>query len=70
MKKIKGEPKLYKNGVGQYDAENNLVREFTCKYDCIRTMKMSDKTLAKALDKNLLYNEHYYRVLGSKLSCL
>ena len=65
-----GEPKLYKNGVGQYDAENNLVREFTCKYDCIRTMKMSDKTLAKALDKNLLYNEHYYRVLGSKLSCL
>lgn len=65
-----GEPKLYKNGVGQYDAENNLVREFTCKYECIRTMKMSDKTLTKALDKNLLYNEHYYRVLGSKLSCL
>jgi len=31
---------------------------------------MSDKTLTKALDKNLLYNEHYYRVLGSKLSCL
>lgn len=65
-----GEPLLYKNGVGQYDAKNNLVREFTCKYDCIRMLKMSDKTLAKALDKNILYNEHYYREIGSKMSCL
>jgi hypothetical protein len=70
MKKISGEPILYKNGIGQYDTDNNLVREFTCKYECIKAMKISDKTLAKALEKNLLYNEYYYRELGSKFKCL
>jgi len=63
-----GEPLLYKEGVGQYDAQNNLVSEFACKYDCIRSLRISDKTLAKALDKSVLYNGHYYRSIGSKLS--
>jgi hypothetical protein len=62
-----GEPLLYKNGVGQFDQENNLIKEFTCKYDCIRELKMSDKTLAKALDKNILYQGYFYRSLASKL---
>jgi hypothetical protein len=30
---------------------NNLVKEFGCKYDCIRELKMSDKTLHKSLQK-------------------
>ena len=47
-----GKPLLYKNGVGQYDLDNNLVNEFTCKYDCIRELKMSDKSLTKALEKD------------------
>jgi phage anti-repressor protein len=64
-----GEPILYKDGVGQYDAQNNLVREFVCKYDCIKTLQMSDKTLAKALDKNKAYNGHYYKSLGTKIFC-
>ncbi len=64
-----GEPILYKDGVGQYDAQNNLVREFVCKYDCIKTLQMSDKTLAKALDKNKAYNGHYYKSLGTKTHC-
>jgi phage anti-repressor protein len=34
-----GEPVLYKNGVGQYDASNILVKEFICKYDCIKQLK-------------------------------
>jgi phage anti-repressor protein len=63
-----GEPLLYKEGVGQYGAQNNLVSEFACKYDCIRSLRISDKTLAKALDKSVLYNGHYYRSIGSKLS--
>ena len=46
-------PLLYRNGVGQYDAQGNLVRVHACKYDCIRTLKISDKTLAKALSKNV-----------------
>ena len=60
-------PLLYKNGVGQYDLDNNLVNEFACKYDCIRELKMSDKTLAKALDKNIQYNGFYYKSLGIKI---
>ena len=31
---------------------------------------MSDKTLAKALDKNQMYNNHYYKSIGSKLQCI
>ena len=67
-----GEPLLYKDGVGQFDANNQLsqsflIQSFACKYDCIKILKMSDKTLAKALDKAEAYNGHYYRQIGSKL---
>ena len=62
-----GEPLLYKNGVGQYDLQNNLVREFSCKYDCIKKLNMSDKTLAKSLEKNIAYNGFYFKEIGSKL---
>ena len=62
-----GQPILYKNGIGQYDTENNLVKEFECKYDCIKKLSISDKTLAKALDKNILYQGYFYKSLGSKL---
>jgi hypothetical protein len=58
---------LYKNGVAQYYLNNNLIKEYTCKYDCIRELKMSDKTLAKTLDKNVAYNNFYYKSLDSKL---
>jgi hypothetical protein len=62
-----GEPILYKNGIGQYTFENILVKEFICKYDCIKQNKISDKTLAKALDNNVLYNNYYYKTIGEKL---
>jgi len=68
--KNKSSPLLYKNGIGQYDSENNLVNTFACKYDCIKELKMSDKTLAKSLEKNIKYNGFYYKELGSKLKCL
>jgi hypothetical protein len=61
---------LYKNGVGQYDLDNNLINEFACKYDCTRELKMSDKTLAKALDKNIQYNGFYYKSIGNKLKMI
>ena len=67
--KDNGEPLLYRDGVGQYDAQNNLLREFVCKYDCIRKLCISDKTLAKTLDKNIHYNSFYYKSIGSKLHC-
>ena len=62
-----GHPLLYKNGIGQYDLSIVLVREFACKYDCIRELKMSDKTLAKSLLNNIPYNNYYYKELGAKL---
>jgi phage anti-repressor protein len=65
---INGQVLLYKNGIGQYDLDNNLVKEFSCKYDCIKELKMSDKTLCKALEKNVPYNNYYYKELGAKLS--
>ena len=64
------EPFLYKIGVGQYDPENNLIQEFICKYDCIKTLHISDKTLEKSLTKSILYNGNYFKYLGIKLKCL
>jgi hypothetical protein len=62
-----GEPLLYKNGVGQFDTQNNLIREFSCKYDCIKELKMSDKTLSKCINNKVSYNGFYYKELGEKL---
>ena len=31
---------------------------------------MSDKTLAKALQNNIPYNNYYYKELGAKLSAI
>ena len=61
-----GTPVLYVNGVGQFDCDNNLIQAFLCKYDCIKKLQISDKTLAKALDKNILYGDFYYKSLGRK----
>ena len=61
------EPILYKSGVGQYDSNGQLIREFVCKYDCIKQLKISDKTLAKALDKDAPYNGNIFKSLGQKL---
>jgi prophage antirepressor-like protein len=62
------EPLLYKNGIGQYDENNILIKEFKDKYTCQKEMRMSDKTLKKALTTNILYNEYYYKEIGEKLS--
>ena len=67
FEEINGIPMLYKNGVGQYDTNNNLIKKFECKYDCIKSLAISDKTLTKALTKNVPYNGHYYIEIGEKL---
>ena len=64
-----GKPLLYKDGVGQYSCDNILIKEFVCKYDCIKQLTMSDKTLAKALTNNIMYNNYYFRMIGSKVKC-
>ena len=60
------EPILYKNGIGQYDSQNNLVQEFVCKQYCVKTLNISDKSLTKALNKNMMYNNFYYKYMGVK----
>jgi hypothetical protein len=62
------DPILYKEGVGQYDQHHQLVREFVCKYDCLRKLSMSDKTLAKALDKPVAYQGFYFKRLETKVA--
>ena len=69
-RKIDGQPMLYKNGVGQYGSDNTMQKEFICKYDCLKQLKMSDKTLSKALDKDKQYNGFYYKKIGEKLKCI
>lgn len=65
-----GPPLLYKNGVGQFDLNGNMTTEYSCKYDCIKELKMSDKTLAKCIHKNMPYNGFFYKEIGEKLSFL
>ena len=64
---LHGECILYKDGVGQYDSENKIIKKFTCKYDCMTQLKISQKSMDKALDKDVMYGKCYYKSLGSKL---
>jgi len=61
-----GECMLYKDGIGQYDSKNNLMREFTCKYDCMTQLKISQKSMTKMLDKDVMYDKCYYKSMGLK----
>ena len=58
---------LYKNGIGQYNSKEELIQEYICKYDCIKKLHISDKTLTKALTRNVMYNNNYFKSIGSKL---
>lgn len=62
-----GEPILYKDGVGKFNLNQELVQEFICKYKCMKMLQISDKTLSKALEKNIPYNGFFFRNIGSKL---
>ena len=58
---------LYKNGVGQFDKDNNLLHEFTSKYNCKTECGIGDKSLSKALITNNIYNGYYYKYLEERL---
>lgn len=62
-------PVLYKNGIGKFDSQENLVKEFINKQDCKRNKELSEKSLAKALRTGMAYNGYFYRRIGEKLSC-
>lgn len=58
---------LYKNGVGQFDKDNNLLQEFTSKYNCKTECGIGDKSLSKAIITNTMYNGYYYKYLEEKV---
>ena len=62
-----GYPVLYRNGIGQYDENENLIHIFLCKYYCCNILGISDKCLTKSIKKNIPYNGHYFREIGDKL---
>jgi phage anti-repressor protein len=62
-----GLPMLYKLGVGRFTKDGQLREEYMCKYDCIKRLKIGDKTLAKVLDKEVAYMDDFFRSIGSKL---
>jgi len=68
IEKYGKEPLLYKNGFGVFDATTGqLMREYSSRYDCIRFEKISDKTIAKSMEKNVPYNGALFKNIGEKL---
>ena len=68
IEKYGKEPILYKNGFGVFDAvTGQLMREYSSRYDCIRFEKISDKTIAKSMEKNVPYNGALFKNIGEKL---
>jgi phage anti-repressor protein len=66
-KNINGILLLYKDGIGKVDADGNLITEFTSKCDCITKEDFGRKTMNKILYNNMMYKNHYYKHIGSKL---
>ena len=58
---------LYKNGIGVFDKDKKVIGEFACKYDVIKGLNISDKTLAKYLNGDSMYNEMFFREVGEKV---
>jgi len=57
---------LYHDGIGQYDSQHALITEFTSRFECTARAGISQKSLAKVLDRSLLYKEWYFKSLGEK----
>ena len=57
---------LYVDGIGQYNTEQQLIREFVCKYDCVKQNGISDRTLNRSIESGEPYHHNYYRRIGKK----
>jgi hypothetical protein len=64
---IHGKIILYKNGIGQFNLNNKLVKEFNCKSYCCKSVSISERILNKSLETNIHYNNYYYKYLNEKL---
>lgn len=57
---------LFKNGIGQYNSENTLIKEFVSRTNCCTDLKMCDKTLSKSIKNGDLYKESTFKVLPER----
>lgn len=60
---------LYKNGFGVFSEDGELLREYQFKNDCMKSEKVCEKTVAKAIAKNKPYNGLIFKELPARLSC-
>ena len=65
-KTVKGDPILYHDGIGQYK-DGILIKEFVSRHDCVSKAGISQKSLAKVLDRDIKYKDYYFKSLGEKL---
>lgn len=62
---------LYKNGIGKFDLNGCIIKEFVSKMDCYeRQDEPSNKTLTKSISTNKLYGNYFYRCIPEKLQVL
>ena len=66
FEKIHGKPLLYKNGVGQFDIDEKLIKEFLSKEDCHRKVNISRALLNKLIKENISNNGFIYKYIGKK----
>ena len=60
---------LYKgSGVGQFDTNGNLVREFKSKQSCQELISIGNKSLCKALETGKQYNSYIYKYIPDKVT--
>lgn len=65
-----GVPVLYKDGIGQFNENGELVEEFRCKQYAVEELQISHRTLRKAMEKNIPYNGFFYRSLQNKIKII
>lgn len=61
---------LYKNGVGQYDSNGVLIKEFRSSHDCQTSLGIGNKSLSKALATGNAYNGYTFKHLQPKVCCI
>lgn len=67
FEKINGKPLLYKNGVGQFDDTDKLIKDFASKEDCFRKSNISRALLNKLIKENIVHNGFIYKYIGKKI---
>lgn len=61
---------LYRNGIGQYDSQENCVKEYISKTHCCNELKICDKTLNIVIKNATVYKGFTFKVLPDRTQML